>query len=327
MKKTSAVQAYFFSYYLNKKRDRKKMIGGHGRPSDVSVVTLRIYDHLVLDEDSNLYVNDIVANKITCSELAGLKDIPLFISSNITFGEDVAFEKDIIFEGGNVIAGTTGLITIDGNLTVNGVVNISSGFTSNNSGQIQGNLTVGKELIVTGLTTMKNGLDVDGDVAFDGDLVLNGAGAFEANITVAGDIECSGNLRLLGPGLASLYGGTGHIEYSVGDLLYAAGNTLITLERLPIGDTGNILTINGNGLPIWGAPIPSPSLESPGFITLYASASAPPGCLLCNGGVYNVVDYLDLFNVIGYTFGGAGLTFNVPNISTPLVGVNYVIKH
>lgn len=45
------------------------------------------------------------------------------------------------------------------------------------------------------------------------------------------------------------------------------------------------------------------------------SAAAPPlaNRLLCDGGVYDVEDYPELFEAIGYTFGGSGSAFNVPN--------------
>jgi len=37
-----------------------------------------------------------------------------------------------------------------------------------------------------------------------------------------------------------------------------------------------------------------------------------PNFLLCDGSSYLVSDYQDLFNLIGYTYGGSGLYFNVP---------------
>ena len=37
------------------------------------------------------------------------------------------------------------------------------------------------------------------------------------------------------------------------------------------------------------------------------------GWLYCNGRTVNVKDYVFLFNVIGYSYGGSGLTFNLPN--------------
>lgn len=56
-----------------------------------------------------------------------------------------------------------------------------------------------------------------------------------------------------------------------------------------------------------------------GTIVGYAGASAPNGWLLCNGASYSTTAYPELFAVIGYTYGGSGASFNVPNTS------NYII--
>lgn len=36
--------------------------------------------------------------------------------------------------------------------------------------------------------------------------------------------------------------------------------------------------------------------------------------LLCDGRSCNIIEYQELFNVIGYTYGGSGASFNVPNL-------------
>jgi microcystin-dependent protein len=58
-----------------------------------------------------------------------------------------------------------------------------------------------------------------------------------------------------------------------------------------------------------------------GLIHPYASATLPPGYLLCDGGTYDPANFPELFAVIGYSFGGAGSTFAVPNlIDRTLIG-------
>ena len=56
------------------------------------------------------------------------------------------------------------------------------------------------------------------------------------------------------------------------------------------------------GLPL-GAIIAYPSSEVPG-----------PAFSLCNGGSISKTEYKDLFDLIGYTYGGSGNLFNLPNI-------------
>ena len=52
----------------------------------------------------------------------------------------------------------------------------------------------------------------------------------------------------------------------------------------------------------------------PGTMTMFAGATAPTGYLLCDGSSYSTTTYPALFAVIGYTYGGAGNTFNVPDM-------------
>lgn len=60
-----------------------------------------------------------------------------------------------------------------------------------------------------------------------------------------------------------------------------------------------------------------------GSIFISVSSTTPPYSLLCDGSSYLVSDYQNLFNVIGYAYGGSGLNFNVPNMkSTFLLGAN-----
>jgi len=51
-----------------------------------------------------------------------------------------------------------------------------------------------------------------------------------------------------------------------------------------------------------------------GTVFWSAASTAPSGYLICNGASYNTADYPRLFGAIGYTYGGAGGTFNVPDL-------------
>lgn len=51
-----------------------------------------------------------------------------------------------------------------------------------------------------------------------------------------------------------------------------------------------------------------------GSLQAYAGASAPSGWLLCNGTSYSTSVYPELFSVLGYTYGGSGANFNVPDL-------------
>jgi len=51
----------------------------------------------------------------------------------------------------------------------------------------------------------------------------------------------------------------------------------------------------------------------PGEIKMWPTASAPTGYLLCNGSSVSTTTYAALFAVIGYTFGGSGASFTLPD--------------
>lgn len=51
-----------------------------------------------------------------------------------------------------------------------------------------------------------------------------------------------------------------------------------------------------------------------GTVLSFAGQTAPNGYLLCDGASYKVVDYPDLYAVIGNTYGGDSTNFNVPNL-------------
>jgi microcystin-dependent protein len=51
-----------------------------------------------------------------------------------------------------------------------------------------------------------------------------------------------------------------------------------------------------------------------GEVRMFARLSYPSGWLPCNGQSYNTTTYAALFAAIGYTYGGSGSAFNVPNM-------------
>jgi microcystin-dependent protein len=57
------------------------------------------------------------------------------------------------------------------------------------------------------------------------------------------------------------------------------------------------------------APFPT------GSVIDFAGTVAPAGFLVCNGDSKLVADFADLFAVIGYTWGGSGANFSLPNLN------------
>mgnify|MGYP003882523643 CR=1 FL=1 len=51
-----------------------------------------------------------------------------------------------------------------------------------------------------------------------------------------------------------------------------------------------------------------------GAVIPYAGSSAPDGWMMCDGSTYDTSAFRDLFAVIGYTYGGSGSQFRVPDL-------------
>lgn len=72
----------------------------------------------------------------------------------------------------------------------------------------------------------------------------------------------------------------------------------------------------------------------PGIIYPYAgtTSTVPSGWLICDGTLYTTSTYSDLFDVVGYVYGGSGSTFAVPNMTksttatNATIFINYIIK-
>ena len=74
-----------------------------------------------------------------------------------------------------------------------------------------------------------------------------------------------------------------------------------------IGANGTVLTSNGTAAS-WNAPA-----TITGAIQMWPTGTAPTGYLLCNGASVSTTTYATLFGVVGYTFGGSGGSFLLPN--------------
>lgn len=56
-----------------------------------------------------------------------------------------------------------------------------------------------------------------------------------------------------------------------------------------------------------------------GAVFAWTDTTLPPHTLECAGQSVTYIDFPELFGVIGYTFGGSGLNFNVPNLGTHII--------
>lgn len=79
---------------------------------------------------------------------------------------------------------------------------------------------------------------------------------------------------------------------------------------MTVSSTTVVANLNADLLDGQHASVYSPA----GMVSQFAGATAPTGWLLCDGSSKLVADYPALHAAIGYTYGGSGLNFNVPDL-------------
>jgi microcystin-dependent protein len=141
--------------------------------------------------------------------------------------------------------------------------------------------------------------------------VLNGVGAW---VTPAGggdmsksDYDSNGDLVVDHAHLADLAFPSAHAStHNAGgsDVLAPATATASGMVPTPPND-GNL---HLSGLATFTQVIPA------GVIMPFGGAAAPVGFLLCDGTSYPVASFPNLFATLGYTYGGSGPNFSVPDM-------------
>ena len=146
-----------------------------------------------------------------------------------------------------------------------GITPVTSGGTGIGTIPTNGQLLIGNGFGYT-LRTLTAGTGIT---------VTNGPGTI--SVANAGVLSWSGGTSGLTPATATTgvvtlagtliagNGGTGFASYAVGDLLYA--NTTTTLTKLPVGTTGQVLTVTA-GAPAWATPSASAPVTKTADFTL-----------------------------------------------------------
>jgi microcystin-dependent protein len=144
-----------------------------------------------------------------------------------------------------------------------------------------------------------------------GNLVVGGSATITGALSAGGisftNLDVSGTANIVGTATfgttVNFTGGSVNIG-SDGNLYRSATNTIKTDDSLVVGGG---LTVGGTV--IYGVP--------PGVVQSYlgGTSTLPTGWLLANGASLSTATYPALFAVIGYSFGGAGASFSVPNLN------------
>jgi len=145
----------------------------------------------------------------------------------------------------------------------------------------------------TGTTvTIPNGITAQ--VYYDGSNCYSSQTGSAGDFTVNGILSATGNM-------------------SVGGTLGVTGATTFTgIPSGPTASTGTNTTQLATTAFVNTSIAAVPAVIT-GSIQMWPTATAPTGYLLCDGSSVSTSTYASLFAVIGYTFGGSGASFLLPN--------------
>jgi microcystin-dependent protein len=171
-------------------------------------------------------------------------------------------------------------LTLSGNLSVNGTS------TFNGMSTFNGGITIGSPITIGATTVNPTGITGSGLMVFNTSPTIVTANL----VTPTLGTPASGNLA-----------NCTNLPISTGVSGLGAG--VATALSYPPDAPGGFVTYSSN------TTVPT------GAVFWFAAATAPAGYLICDGSAQSTATYPDLFAVTGYTFGGAGATFNVPYLT------------
>jgi microcystin-dependent protein len=187
-----ALTLFFLCQSKGKRKKKNNMIGGHGRQSDVGLVTLRCQDMLVIDNHCNLNVMKANVTTLSAIDIHGYNGLPLLITSNVIFEEDASFQKDLIIEG-NLIAGSTHVLNLLGNVNIAQNLMVNGLILAQTDILVHRDLFVTRDLYLEGTLTVLTDLYVNKNVVIEGNLSVYGNILTDFNID--GNV-CMGNLKV-----------------------------------------------------------------------------------------------------------------------------------
>ncbi len=254
----------------------------------------------------------------------------LAVSGTSLFGSNVTLSSALVYGGVTLSAAVTGtgaMVLATSPTLVTPTLGVASATSLAASGAVtsatlavSGAATAGT-LAIGGATLSGNALAVTGTADFnsavnmDGALTL-GAALTYGGVTLTNSVTGTGKMVLdTAPTFASTitYGGV-TLSSSVtgtGSMVLSASPTFTGNPVAPTPSPGdNDTSIATTAFVAAALVVALP----PGSILDYAGSSAPTGFVLADGTSYATAAQPGMFAAIGYTFGGSGANFNVPDL-------------
>ena len=216
-------------------------------------------------------------------------------------------------------------------------LNVTGQISGANGCFISGNLRTTNNLIVDNNTTLGNSatdtVAITGPATLQNNLTVAGVTQLNGASQINGGLTTTGTVALTGTGgvtLSTPFNTTGNITVTIGqstdvvvnsaDCRFTGGSVTSIVGTLSLNGAvnGNPITytrpLTGTSGALVAGPLPQ-FLVVPGTIITFAGTTAPAGYLPCDGrSLANNSTYADLFSAIGYTWGGSGGNFNLPDL-------------
>jgi len=236
-----------------------------------------------------------------------------FVYNNTTGAYSVTFRTDSSDAGYVVPQGSFSIIRSDGpNMDV--AFSATSGTVTN---------------VATGVGLTGGPITTTGTIALSTTAVTPGIYGGATNETVAFAVDAYGRMTAASEGLIAIpltqvqafssatLRGQLTDETGTGVAVFATGPTIVTPTMTdPVVGTqtaGNNTTLAASTAFVTSA-VAAVAATPTGMIAPYGGSAAPTGWLLCDGASYATAAQPALSAVIGYTYGGSGANFNVPDL-------------
>ena len=178
---------------------------------------------------------------------------------------------------------------------------------------IFGKLEVIRDVSISGNSNIVGNLSILGNSTIGGNVTANSFIKFGG--TSNQSLKADGSLDTATYVTAATVGGA--VDNTGGQLVLRSGTGGFSAGIV----TTTSLTVNGNAritgivstssvTDLSGGYLSTP----PGTVITVAASTAPTGYLKANGASLNTTTYASLFSTIGYTFGGSGASFTLPDL-------------
>ena len=247
--------------------------------------------------------------------------------------DEVTIKERLVVEGGNsgtVLSQFNGPVTFDKEVKINNQLTLTKPTNSTAPFTLKINNTQESTSTTTGALLITGGVGIAKNLNVGGTLNITGTSTFNGEVTVntgiVPDVDAGAYI-----GATSKAFSEAHID---GIRIGVAGTTTIDTRggnlvlTAPIGSNVAIstsTTINGNlDMTAGSGRISANYLDVPnvtpiGSVVMWCGTinNYPTGWAVCNGGPevgLSTITYSTLFSIIGYTFGGSGEYFKLPNM-------------